>query len=151
MFGKLTVAHFPVCFLTGVLHNIEQSSLCCAVGPCWLSILLLFILNWSVIAFQYGSFLLYNMNQLYVYIYPLSLEPPKAPIPHFWIVREHPAELPVLHRSFPLAVCFTCSSVYTSMLLSQFTPPPPPHSLSPCVQSLFFMSVFLFLGWALFV
>ena len=114
-------------------------------------ILLLFILNWSVIAFQYCSFLLYNMNQLYVYIYPLSLEPPKAPIPHFWIIIEHPAELPVLHRSFPLAVCFTCSSVYTSMLLSQFTPLPPPHSLSPCVQSLFSMSVSLFLGWALFV
>lgn len=41
----------------------------------------------------------YNiMNQLYVYIDPLSLEPPYPQV-----ITEHPAELPVLHSSFPLA------------------------------------------------
>lgn len=40
-------------------------------------------------------FLLYSeMNQLYVDIYPLLLEPP--PIPPLWVIAEHSAELPGL-------------------------------------------------------
>ena len=30
---------FQIIFLFRLLHNIEQSSLCSTVGPCWLSIL----------------------------------------------------------------------------------------------------------------
>ena len=30
---------FPILFPFTLLHNIEQSSLCYTVGPCWLSIL----------------------------------------------------------------------------------------------------------------
>ena len=29
---------FQILFPFVLLHNIEQSSLCCAIGPCWLSI-----------------------------------------------------------------------------------------------------------------
>ena len=30
---------FQILFLFRLLDNVEQSSLCCTVGPCWLSIL----------------------------------------------------------------------------------------------------------------
>ena len=42
-----------------------------------------------------------NMNQLYVYIYPLPLEPPPT-IPALWVITEDQAELPVLCSSFRL-------------------------------------------------
>ena len=84
------------------------------------------------------QFLLYNkVNQLYVYIYPhipslLSL-PSTFPIPSLQVITEHPADLPVLCSSFPLAIHFTFGSVYMSMLLSHFIPVPPPIP-SPCPQ-----------------
>ena len=37
---------FQILFPFRLLHNIEQSSLCYTVGPCWLSILILFICLW---------------------------------------------------------------------------------------------------------
>ena len=75
------------------------------------------------------QFLLYNeVNQLYVYIYPLPLEPPSPPIPPRQVITEHRAELPVLYSRFPLAICFTHGSVCMSVLISQFVPPSPsPH------------------------
>ena len=87
------------------------------------------------------QFLLYNeVNQLYAYIYPLSLRPPLASHP-IEVFREHSAELPVLYSSFPLALYFTHVSVYMSNLISQFIPPSPSW-LCPC---LFSMSASLFL------
>ena len=64
-----------------------------------------------------------------VYTSSLLVELPShfPPHPTLQVVTEHKAELPVLSRNFPLALCFTHGNVYISMLLSQFTPP----SLSP--------------------
>ena len=59
-------------------------------------------------------FLLYNtVNQPYVCIYPLVLEHSHDPSPLHQVITE---QLPVLHSRVSL------SSVYTSMLLSQFIP-----------------------------
>ena len=41
---------------------------------------------------------------------------------------EHQAELPALCNNFPLAISFTHDKVCTSMLLSQFILPSPPHT-----------------------
>ena len=48
-----------------------------------------------------------------IYIYPLPLEPPSHPC-HLTHLGRHRAQpgLPVLYSSFPLAICFTCGSVY---------------------------------------
>ena len=93
------------------------------------------------------QFLLYNkVNQLYVYIYPyissLLCLPPTLPIPSLQVVTKHQADLPVLCSCFPLAIYFTFSSVYMSVLLSHLVPasPPPPVTSSP-----FSMSASLFL------
>ena len=60
---------FQILFPFRLLHNIEQSSLCYTVGPCWLSFL--FLLEYSCFS-MLCQFLLYSkMNQLYIYIYPL--------------------------------------------------------------------------------
>ena len=47
---------------------------------------------------------------------------PRPPHPHATplVIMEHQAELPVLHRSFPLAFYFTHGSVYMSMPLLFF-------------------------------
>ena len=44
----------------------------------------------------------------------ISLPPstPPHPIPPLQVITESWAELPVLYSSFPLAICFTCGSVY---------------------------------------
>ena len=51
-------------------------------------------------------------------------------------------ELPVLHRSFQLAVCFTYCNGHVSALLSQFAPPSPSPTVSTSLSS---VSVSLFL------
>ena len=63
--------------------------------------------------------------------------PPTIPTNHPSRSPEHHAELPVPHSSFPLAVCFPCSHVYTSVLLSQLIAPLPslPVSVSPFSMS----------------
>ena len=79
--------------------------------------------------------MLYNdVNQLYVYIYLLLLELPShsSPHPSPQIITGHRTEPPVLDSSFPLAICFTRGSGYTSMLLSQFVPDSP---VSPTVST----------------
>ena len=87
------------------------------------------------------QFLLYNkVNQLYVYIYPhipslLGL-PPIIPIPPLQVVTKHRADLPVLCGCFPLAIYFTCGSVYMSMPLSHIVPAYPSPSPCPQVHSL---------------
>lgn len=55
---------------------------------------------------------------------------PPDPIPPLEFITEHPAELPLLNSSFPLAVYLTYGSIYVSMLLSQFIPPSPCPSAS---------------------
>ena len=66
------------------------------------------------------------------------------PIPPIQVITEHSAELPVLHSRFPLAIYFTHSSVYMSILFSHLVPLSPSPTASSC---LFSMSVSLFLPW----
>ena len=58
---------------------------------------------------------------------PLPCEPPSylPPLP----TTEHWVEIPVSYSKFPLALYFTYVSVYVSMLLFQFIPPSPPHTV----------------------
>ena len=79
-----------------------------------------------------NQFLLYNrVNQLYVYTYPLPLgASPHPAIPPLQVIREHRAELPVLHRSFPLAVSSIQGRVCTSVLASQFISCSPSRAVS---------------------
>ena len=108
------------------------------------------------------QFLLYNkVNQLYVYIYLISLPPcvslpPTIPIPPLQVVTKHGADLPVLCDCFPLAIYFTFGSVYMSMPLAHFFPAYPFPAPCPQVHSLvglhlyshsaprFFMTIFFF-------
>ena len=106
------------------------------------------------------EFLLYNkVDQLYVYIYPhipsLLCLPPTFCIPPLWVVTKHRADLPVLCSCFPLAIYFTFSSVYMSVLLSHFIPaytPPSPYPqvhylhlcLSSCPATRFIRTIFFF-------
>ena len=83
-----------------------------------------------------------NMNQSQVYIClflckTLSHLPPHPPLPQ--LVTEHWVELPLSHSKYPMAICFTYGKVYVSVLLSQFVPPSPSHTIS---TSLFSMSGF---------
>ena len=90
----------------------------------WLPFIIIFIFNWIIIVLQCCvTSALQSLNQLWVYIYPLPLEPPSHPpsISPLRVITEHQAELPVLYSSFPLAICFTHDSVYMLMLLSHFS------------------------------
>ena len=89
--------------------------------------------------------LVYNMNQLSVYIEPLPLEPLSQPPPsHLSRSSQRRAELPELHSSFPPAVYLIRGTVYTATFLSQSVPP----SLSPAgSRSSFSTSVSLLLTW----
>ena len=82
-----------------------------------------FFFNWSIIALQFcvlvSSLQRSESGICNVYIHT----PPR--IPPIWVTTEHQAELCVLYRSFPLAVCFTHGSVFMSILISQFVPPSP--------------------------
>ena len=98
--------------------------------------------------FFYWRIMLYNIVvvsaihqcksvMIILYICSLLSHPPLL-IPALSVVTEHAAGLPVLHSSFPLAVCFRHNGAYVSMLLSQLVPPSPsptvstrPFSLSP--------------------
>ena len=51
---------FQILFPFRLLHNIEQSSLCYTVGPCWLSILFIYLLLLFFIFGCVGSSLLHT-------------------------------------------------------------------------------------------
>ena len=58
-------------------------------------------------------FLLYNeVNQLYVYIYPLPLGPPSHPPSHPSRSSQGSKLSSLVYSSFPLPICFTPGSVY---------------------------------------
>jgi len=60
------------------------------------------------------------------YVPSLSNLPPIPATPsHPSVVTEPQVELPVLYRSFPLAICFIYGNAYVSTLFSQFIPPSP--------------------------
>ena len=80
-----------------------------------------FLINfyWSIVDLQ-CLFLLYSkVNQLYIYIHPLFFRF----FPHIGHYRVL-IESPVLHSRFLVVICFTYSSVYMSIPVSQFIPPP---------------------------
>ena len=81
-----------------------------------------------------------HMNQLYVYIYTLLLQPASHPTPPHstpCVVTEHQAELPVLYSSFPLAIYFMHGCLYMSNATLSVGPTLFFHSVS---TSLFSMS-----------
>ena len=76
-----------------------------------------------------------NVNRLYVYIYPLPLQPPSYPtLPHSTPLGHHRALnwTPYAIQQSPTSIYFTHSSVCMPILLSQFVPqsPSPPWSTS---------------------
>ena len=76
---------------------------------------------------------------IYIYIYPLPLEPDSHLPPHPTPLGCHRApDLSSLHHTanFHWLSNFTYGNIYVSLLLSQFVPP------SPVSTSLFFLSVF---------
>ena len=94
------------------------------------------------------QFLLCNkVNQLYIYICPISLPscislPPTLPIPPLQVVTKHQADLPVLCSCFPLAIYFIFGGAYMPMLFSHFLPVYP--SLSPRVfKSILYICLFI--------
>ena len=66
---------------------------------------------------------------------------PHTPIPPLQVSMQHWAESPVLHSSFPWALCLARGHVYVSMLLSESVPPssslavPTDLSLHLCLHS----------------
>ena len=61
-------------------------------------------------------FAIYELNQICAYIYPHSLElPSHTPIPPLLVIMEHRAKLPMLQRSFSLAIYSTYSSGHVWM------------------------------------
>ena len=94
------------------------------VGQDWSNLAHTHILG--IAALQY-HFLLYNeVNQLYVYIYPLPLGRSSHPtlIPPLWVIMEHRAELPSQDSNSPLALCLTHGVSFNPSL--PVHPPLPP-------------------------
>ena len=88
--------------------------------------------------------LLYNeVNQLYVYIYPLPPGSPSHPQPHPTPLGHHraPSWAPCAMQELPTSFYFTHGSVYMSIPISHFIPPSPfppcpkVHSLHLCLYS----------------
>ena len=81
------------------------------------------------------------MNQPYVYIHPLSLEPPSYPSSHRSRSPQSTELSSLCYTSASHELCFTYGSVYMTVLLSQlFHPLLPPlcpqvHSLCLCLYS----------------
>ena len=80
---------------------------------------------------------------MHTYIpYLSSLPPiPTLPIPPLYVITEHRAELPVLYRSFTLAIDFTHVGVYSSVLSQSI-----PRSPSPAVSTTPFSTSFIYLA-----
>ncbi|CAI9166893.1 unnamed protein product [Rangifer tarandus platyrhynchus] len=79
------------------------------------------------------SFLLHQVNQLYVYMYPLCLEPPT--LPSRPLGHRSTGELPALCSCLPLAVkVFQMVVTYVSAA-AQLVPPSPSHPISTCPLS----------------
>ena len=101
--------------------------------------------NWRIIALQYWvHFCHISVNQPRVYMCPLRFEPPSHLPPHLTPLGclERQVELPALYSIFLLAICFTYGNLCVSMLLSQFVPASPSHTVC---TSLFTMSASLLL------
>ena len=92
----------------------------------------IYLFNWRIIALKCCVGFCCKTTPTspeYTYIYPLSLESPPTISP-IQVVTELLAQLYVLYRSFSLVTYSTHGSIYMSMLLSQFVPPAPSHTLS---------------------
>ena len=109
---------FQILFPFRLLQNIEQSSLCYTVGPCWLSIFFFF----------------FGHTMRPVELPPPGIEPAPSAVEalslNHWTTWE------------VLVICFKYSSVYMSVPDSQSIPPHPPFPL--VAISSFSESLFLF-------
>ena len=104
-----------------------------AKGLCDFFFFLTSIFNWRIVIPCCAGFCHTTtwISSKYTYI-PSFLRLPPPP-PQLQVITEHQAELPVLNGSFPLTTYFTHSSLYTSILLTQFVPLIFPLCLSvPC-------------------
>ena len=95
-----------------------------------------YIFNWKIIALQYCVSFCHTSTWISHSIHmspPLwtSLPPPTSSHASR-LSQSTRSELPVSYSKFPLAIYFTYSNVYVSMLLFQFVPPSP--SPNPCVH-----------------
>ena len=87
-----------------------------------LCLLFLLIFHWSTVTLQYcASFFCTAVNQLYIYIYPLFLDF----LPNY-ATTEHWVEIPMLYSGFSLVIYFILCTVYMSIPIFQFIPPPSP-------------------------
>ena len=124
--------HFPLC-----LHLSQDSSnfiiiaSCLGLGFCLA--FFFFFCEYNHVTMLY-QFLLYGeVNQLYLYIYPLPLgfHSQSSPNPPLSVITEHQAELFLLYSSFPLAGYFThgCVICQSYSHNSSHSPAPTPcHS-----------------------
>ena len=95
---------------------------------------------WRTIALQYCVCLCHTSTRIshrYTCDPSLLNTPPTSsyPIPSLQVVTEHWVEFPVLYIKFSLAICFTYSNVYVSMLFSQFVPLSPSTTVSTSLFS----------------
>ena len=74
---------FQICFPFRLLHNIEQGSLCCTVGLCWLFSVYMSVPN--SLTMLPPSFPAGNHIQFFIFTHNLRLHPcspPSSPSPH---------------------------------------------------------------------
>ena len=137
------------------ISSVARSISCCTWGSCpqsknWagcgthLCASLLFSsknFNWRIIALQCCVGFCHTITESATSIHmSLPSWTSLLPTPRSRLLQSTVFELPVLHRSFQLAVCFTYRNGHVSALLSQFAPPSPPAvstSLSSVSASLF--------------
>ena len=91
----------------------------------------LFLFNWRIVALQYCVGFCHTSTWISHMSPPSRTSLPSHLIPPLCVVSESQFEFPESHRKFPVAIYFTYSSVYVSMLPSPFIPLSPSHPLYP--------------------
>ena len=97
--------------------------------------------RWVLLNTQFYLKKIFNKNFIFN-AFQLDLDLDLLPLsnPPLWVITEHWAELPVLDRSFPLAVYFGHVSAYMSVLFSQFVSPSLSFPVSTCPSNNIFLN-----------
>ena len=120
---------FQILFPFRLLQSIEQSSLCCTVGPCWLSILFIY-LYWNRIALQCCVIFCHTMKWIscmYTYIpslldlpspHPTHLGPHRALSWASWALQRVPTSY-LFYRNWKghMHPNVHCSTIYNSQVM----------------------------------